>query len=170
MDEFTALYSMREIARDKKIMASQLVARGLLRARQEDGMDLVSATEYELDNVIEYHRRTFGQDHPTWKTSSSITVLETVVNDGLETLHRRKIIGKYQDGNPPLKIPRINALHFYATPRRPAALQPFGQRKHCHHRRGRLGIRPGLSGRPAHLGGKTVFEQQPDPVRCLSKH
>ncbi|MEW6266154.1 MAG: 1-acyl-sn-glycerol-3-phosphate acyltransferase [Thermodesulfobacteriota bacterium] len=112
-DEFAALYSMKEIARDKKIMASQLTARGLIRARRENE-ELVAATRAELEEVFEYHRRTFGHD-PDLEDFITQHSLEEVVSDGLRSLRRRKVIGR-----PPVRsaLPRVlaeNGLQYYAT-------------------------------------------------------
>jgi glycerol-3-phosphate dehydrogenase len=114
LDEYIALYSMREIAKDKKIMASQITARGLIRARQEDGADLVASTEAELDDVVEYHRRTFGQD-PDLEDYIRDNSLDAVVEDGLKTLHRRKVIGKASRRGILPTVKAENALQYYAT-------------------------------------------------------
>ena len=113
MDEYIALYSMREIAKDKKIMASQLAARGLIRARNEGSTDLVASTEAELDEVMEYHRRTFGQD-PDLEDFIREHSMNEVVEDGLKMLNRRKVIGTYHRGSLPA-VRAENALQYYAT-------------------------------------------------------
>ena len=114
LDEFVALYSMKEIARQKKVMASQLTARGLIRARSEDSDDLVASTEAELDDVIEYHRRTFGHD-PDLEDFILKNNMDDVVADGLAALKRRKIIGR-PSGTRNLPEVRVeNGLQYYAT-------------------------------------------------------
>lgn len=114
IDEYVALYCMKEIARDKKIMASQLTARGLLRARQDDMDDLVAATEMELEDLIEYHRRTFGQD-PDLEDYIRNNPLEQVVEDGLATLRKRKVIAKNSRKDVLPEVRAENALQYYAT-------------------------------------------------------
>lgn len=112
-DEFVSLYCMREIARDKKIMASQLAARGVVRARH-DGSDLIEATQAELDDLIQFHRRTFQQE-PDLEDFIIKNKIEDVVTDGLRTLRRRKVLGgrSGSDGLP--KILKENGLQYYAT-------------------------------------------------------
>ena len=113
-DEFVALYSMREIARDKKIMASQLTARGLIRAREENEPDLVAATQAELDEVIEYHRRTFNQP-PDFEDFIRNNPMETVVEDGLRRLKQRRVVGSPERKGDLPEVLRSHALTYYAT-------------------------------------------------------
>ena len=114
-DEFVALYSMREIAKAKKIMASQLAARGLIRARTEGSTDLVGATQAELNDLIEYHRRTFGQD-PDLEDYILKNPLDEVIRDGLSTLNRRKVIkGRDPSGRKDIQVLMEHALQYYAT-------------------------------------------------------
>ena len=113
-DEFVSLYSMKEIARDKKIMASQLTARGLIRAREESESDLVAATQAELDDVIEYHRRTFNQP-PDLEDFILNNSLDKVVEDGLLRLKQRRVIGSPERKGDPPQVLRSHALSFYAT-------------------------------------------------------
>jgi glycerol-3-phosphate dehydrogenase len=113
-DEFVALYSMREIARDKKIMASQLTARGLIRAREENELDLVAATQAELDDVIEFHRRTFHQA-PDLEDFIRNNSLETVVEDGLRRLKQRRIVDNPERKGEAHQVLRSHALSYYAT-------------------------------------------------------
>ena len=113
-DEYAALYSMKEIARNKKILASQLVARGLIRTRLEDGVDLKSATQAELDDLIEYHRRTFGQE-PDLEDFILQNDISDVIEDGLRILGRRKVLSarNYPAGR--IKVLAENGLQYYAT-------------------------------------------------------
>lgn len=112
LDEFTALDSMREIARDKKIMASHLTARGLVRAKRDGTTDLEAATRAELEALVEYHQRTFGQE-PDLEDFIRRNSLADVIEDGLRTLDRRKIIAKKRR-----RLPETLAEHglqYYAT-------------------------------------------------------
>jgi glycerol-3-phosphate dehydrogenase len=123
LDEYVALYAIREIARTKKVMASQLVARGLMRARRQamdapsgkTKPDLAEAVEYEKKLLFEYHQSTFGQDpdledfirdHPT----------QEVLADGLKTLKKRGVLQRWtrdEHGLPTIKSEA--GLAFYAT-------------------------------------------------------
>ncbi|MEW5725097.1 MAG: 1-acyl-sn-glycerol-3-phosphate acyltransferase [Thermodesulfobacteriota bacterium] len=114
LDEFVSLYSMREIARDKKIMSSQLTACGLLRARGEASDDLVAATQAELAEVVEFHRRTFHQD-PDLEDFIRDNRIEDVIEDGLSVLGRRKIISRPGFWSGRLKVLAEHGLQYYAT-------------------------------------------------------
>ncbi|MBU2546914.1 MAG: hypothetical protein KKB20_00760, partial [Proteobacteria bacterium] len=111
-DEFVALDSMKEIARAKKVMASHLAARGLIRARGRGG-DLTAATRAELEAVTEYHRRNFGCD-PDLEDFIIDHDLEEVVADGLAMLARRKVVGHARSGRLP-KVLAENGLQYFAT-------------------------------------------------------
>jgi len=113
-DEFAALFAIKEIARDKKIMTSHLTARALVRAGKLGTTDLEAAAGTEMDQIIEYHRRTFGQD-PDFEDFIRRNNLSLVIKDGLERLRRRKIIGR---GRPLGRLPQVLAKHgllYYAT-------------------------------------------------------
>ncbi|MDY6852049.1 MAG: hypothetical protein SV487_08260, partial [Thermodesulfobacteriota bacterium] len=114
LDEFTALYSMREIARDKKIMASHLTARGLIRARRDGTTSLEEATKAELEDLVEYHQRTFGQK-PDLEDFIRRNSLADVIEDGLRTLNRRKIIAKKRGRRRLPETLAENGLQYYAT-------------------------------------------------------
>lgn len=114
LDEYVALYSMKEIAKNKKVLASQLTARGFIRARKEDGLDIVSAAEAELEDIIDYHRRTFGQD-PDLEDFIKNNSMAQVVENGLEMLQRRKILGKVPFRGVRRKVLAENGLQYYAT-------------------------------------------------------
>jgi glycerol-3-phosphate dehydrogenase len=113
-DEFVALTAMRDIAAAKKIMAVQLAARGLIRAEKSGRRDLMAALEEEREQIIEYHRATFNSE-PDFEDFIAGQPLAKVLQDGLQTLKRRKITGwgKRQDGLPKVRARR--ALSFYAT-------------------------------------------------------
>ena len=113
-DEFAALYSMKEIAQDKKVMASQLTARGLIRTRREEGITLYEATRLELEDLTEYHQRTFGQD-PDLEDFIRDRGLPEVVDDGLEMLDRRKVIRRPVLGIGPPTVRSEVGLQYYAT-------------------------------------------------------
>jgi len=113
-DEFAALFAIKEIARDKKIMASHLTARALVRARKLGTTDLETTAGAEMDQIIEYHQRTFGQD-PDLEDFIRRNSLSVVIEDGLKSLRSRKIIGQ---GRPLGRLPRVranNGLLYYAT-------------------------------------------------------
>ncbi|MDR1085060.1 MAG: 1-acyl-sn-glycerol-3-phosphate acyltransferase [Deltaproteobacteria bacterium] len=113
LDEFTALYAIREIAKDKKIMASQLTAGGLDPIRREKDETLEESAAHALEFIQNYHRRVFGQEPDLEDYIRDHTLAETVA-DGLESLTRRKVI------KPRLfaKMPQIispHTLSYYAT-------------------------------------------------------
>ena len=114
LDEYVALTAIRDIARSKKIMASQLTARGLMRARREK-RGLVEATRAELDGLSGYHRETFGQE-PDLEDFIRENPLERVVEDGLRTLKRRNVVWPLlRDDH---QLPRVRTpkgLAYYAT-------------------------------------------------------
>ena len=113
-DEFAALYCMKEIAKEKKVMASQLTARGLVRARHDDMENLVEAAQAELEAVIDYHRRTFGRE-PDLEDFIRKNPMEDVVRDGLKTLIKRKVIKGKPNWRRGHKILAENGLLYYAT-------------------------------------------------------
>ncbi len=114
LDEFVALTAMKEVACAKKVMASQLVARGLIRARKDEHLSLSAALKQERDQLIEYHQATFGQA-PDLEDFILNNDLEAVLNDGLKSLRKRKVLklGKDRRGLP--KVSSERALSFYAT-------------------------------------------------------
>lgn len=123
MDEYVALYAIREIARTKKVMASQLVARGLMRARRQAADDpsgeakpeLTAAVEYEKKLLFEYHQSTFGQD-PDLEDFIRNRSLQDVVNDGLKTLRKRGVLQRWSRDDHGLPAVKNEAgLSFYAT-------------------------------------------------------
>lgn len=123
MDEYVALYAIREIARTKKVMASQLVARGLMRARRQatdapDGeakSDLAMAVEYEKKLLFEYHHNTFDQD-PDLEDFIRDHPMQEVVADGLKTLKKRGVLKRFGSDDHGLPAVQNEAgLAFYAT-------------------------------------------------------
>jgi len=121
LDEFVALTAIREIARTKKVMSSQLVARGLVRARRlaerrpGERMGLVEAVETERRRLSEYHSATFGQQ-PDLEDFIRDNDSEAVVADGLNTLRRRGVTLRW--GRDEAGLPKVNneaGLVFYAN-------------------------------------------------------
>ncbi|CAO0822720.1 hypothetical protein DFAR_3260002 [Desulfarculales bacterium] len=130
LDEFTALTAIKDIARAKKVMSSQLVARGLSRVRRQTcppaqnyagqaiptkRPDLVEAVALELERLKEYHQATFDQ-HPDLEDIILQRPLKDVVADGLATLKRRAVVhGLLKDE---LGLPKVKSeagLAYYAT-------------------------------------------------------
>jgi glycerol-3-phosphate dehydrogenase len=114
LDEFVSLDSIKEIAKDKKVMASHLAAKGLIRARREGTSDLAGSLEAELTAVVDYHQRTFGQD-PDLEDFIRNNTTSAILEDGLRTLKRRRVIGlpKRKGQRPPILAD--NALSYFAT-------------------------------------------------------
>lgn len=115
LDEYVALDAIRQIARTKKVMASQMVARGMMRARRRQENNLVQAVEAELEKVREYHQSTFGHP-PDLEDFITQNPIERVVADGLATLKRRKVLARW--GKDSEGLPRVLSeagLAFYAT-------------------------------------------------------
>lgn len=115
LDEFVALNCIREIARSKKVMASQMVARGLMRARRKEYGDLADSVAHELKSLSEYHQTTFGQE-PDLEDFIRENPLDKVVADGVATLRRRHVLWPLAKDS--LGLPRVRSeagLAFYAT-------------------------------------------------------
>ena len=115
LDEFVSLTAIREIARVKKVMASQLTARGISLCMREGSRDLEEAMKRELEALNEYHRLTFGQE-PDLEDFIQEHSLAEVMQDGLRTLRRRGVAARWrrQNGGLP-KILSEAGLSFYAT-------------------------------------------------------
>ncbi len=123
LDEYVGLTAIREIARHKKILSSQLTARGLWRLGRLGEKDLISATERELERLTEYHRNTFGQG-PNLEDFIRHHSITDVVRDGLATLRKRAVIGPFSkrlfaaprpDKIAPPPVLSRRGLAFYAT-------------------------------------------------------
>eukprot|EP01022_Parablepharisma_sp_SALTPOND_P031977 TRINITY_DN8225_c0_g1_i1.p2 TRINITY_DN8225_c0_g1~~TRINITY_DN8225_c0_g1_i1.p2 ORF type:complete len:781 (+),score=346.26 TRINITY_DN8225_c0_g1_i1:2468-4810(+) len=115
LDEFVALTAINDIARVKKVMASQLTARGLLRARHQRRGDLVEATRAELQGLSEYHQETFGQE-PDLEDFIREHTLEQVVAEGVRTLKRRAVLWPLMRDEHKLPMVRTpKGLSYYAT-------------------------------------------------------
>jgi glycerol-3-phosphate dehydrogenase/GNAT superfamily N-acetyltransferase len=130
LDEFAALTAIKDIARSKKVMASQLVARGLSRARRQGRSpakdqagqdqaaprpDLIQAVGQELEGLKEYHQATFGQA-PDLEDLILQRPLKDVVADGLATLKRRAVVHGLRKDDLGLPLLKSEAgLAYYAT-------------------------------------------------------
>ncbi len=130
LDEFAALTAIKDIARAKKVMASQLVARGLSRVRRQGRLpapepagqapsaprpDLLQAVGQELEGLKEYHQATFGQP-PDLEDLIAQRPLKEVLADGLATLKRRAVVSALRKDE--LGLPRVRSeagLAYYAT-------------------------------------------------------
>ncbi len=123
LDEYVGLTTIREIAKHKKIMASQLTARGLWRAARRGESNLVSATERELERLTEYHKATFGQE-PDLEDFILNHSIPEILQDGLTTLRKRGVIDSFskrlltKEKSVSRKLPQVlthRGLAFYAT-------------------------------------------------------
>lgn len=115
LDEYVALTAITDIARAKKVMASQLTARGLVRARRRGEQDLAAATAAELAALREYHQETFGRE-PDLEDFIAERPLPEVIGDGLGTLRRRAVLWPLVKD--PAGLPRVRSvkgLAFYAN-------------------------------------------------------
>ncbi|MDR1045285.1 MAG: 1-acyl-sn-glycerol-3-phosphate acyltransferase [Candidatus Adiutrix sp.] len=114
LDEYASLYAIREIARDKKIMTSQVAARALSLAGKKYPA-LNEAAARAIGEISDYHQRTFGQD-PDFEDFFNEHELAEALDDGLKSLRMRQVIGR----RPliPRRLPKIKAPHglaYYAT-------------------------------------------------------
>ena len=115
LDELVALTAISDIARSKKVMASQLTARGLQRARGQGMRDLNAATKAELESLTEYHLETFGVE-PDLEDFIRENPISLVVADGLKTLRRRGVVWPLMRDEKKLpKVRNARGLGFYAT-------------------------------------------------------
>ncbi len=113
LDEYASLYAIREIARDKKIMTSQVAARALGLTKKYPR--LIDAASKAVEEITDYHRRTFGQD-PDFEDYFRNHDLKESLEDGLKSLRCRKIIGprRLLSHKPP-KVLAPHGLAYYAT-------------------------------------------------------
>ena len=116
LDEHVALYAIDEIARIKKVMGSQVVARALVRARRSpDKVDLAAAVAEELERVAAYHREQWGQEPDLEDFLHQHSPAE-VAADGLAALRRRKVLARWRRDERGLPLVRSRAgLSFYAN-------------------------------------------------------
>ncbi|MDR3205249.1 MAG: 1-acyl-sn-glycerol-3-phosphate acyltransferase [Deltaproteobacteria bacterium] len=126
LDEFTALYAIKEIAKDKKIMATQLAALALNKVRHlgrrlsddkilPQNADLTQTALKALKTIEAYHQRVF-ETEPDLEDILRNQSLDEALKDGLESLALRSVI---TDTGPKwLKKPKIKSVHalsYYAT-------------------------------------------------------
>ncbi|MDR1038069.1 MAG: 1-acyl-sn-glycerol-3-phosphate acyltransferase [Deltaproteobacteria bacterium] len=115
LDEYTALYAIKEIARDKKIMASQLAALGLGLAVKRDSLDIVGCAEESLEVIRDYHSRVFDAE-PDLEDFVRESPMSSVVEDGLTSLRLRRVVGSGPWFRK--RLPRVlspHGLSYYAT-------------------------------------------------------
>lgn len=115
LDEFVALSAIKAIARSKKIMASQITALGLIKARKQGRVDMIESVTNEINAMKDYHLQTFGVN-PDFEDFILKNSVKDVVSDGLGMLARRKVVGKWRKDKKgyPLVLDEA-ALSFYAT-------------------------------------------------------
>ncbi len=116
-DEFVTLDAITQIARTKKIMASQLTARTIIRARRYDlpKEKLEKTVRDEMKTITMYHRQTFGQS-PDFEDFITQNDEETIMADGIQTLRNREVLSRWTKGS--LGFPSIVTdigLSYYAT-------------------------------------------------------
>ena len=115
LDEFVALSAIREIARSKKVMTSQITARGVIAAQKNANQDLVECVRNEIKAVKDYNLATFNQA-PDFEDFIHNNPVETVLADGLATLKKRGVLSRFRKD--PMGLPRVkdfSALAYYAT-------------------------------------------------------
>ncbi len=114
-DEFVALNAITQIARKKKIMAAQLTARAITRAKKNDEPDLEKVIRDETKTIKIYHRQTFGHD-PDFEDFIQKNPEAAILEDGIKTLRKRGILSRWTRDR--LKIPSLVndiGLSYYAT-------------------------------------------------------
>ncbi|HCY84400.1 MAG TPA: hypothetical protein DHV36_04625 [Desulfobacteraceae bacterium] len=114
-DEFVALNAITQIARTKKIMASQLTARALTNAKRNHQADLDKAAEEEMATIKAYHAQHFRQP-PDFEDFILNNDTTAIVNDGITTLTKRGILNRWSKDS--LKLPAVQdeiGLSYYAT-------------------------------------------------------
>lgn len=159
-----ALTAIKDIAAAKKVMASQLTARALVRARREERSDLGAALASELEGLREYHRAAFGGE-PDLDDFINDRPLGEVAQDGLRTLARRRVTarrGKDQRGLP--RVQSEKGLSFYATHGDRRLYSPQAKENIVVAGGGDWGFALAqLVGQP-HPGGQALPASQPDPL------
>jgi len=114
-DEFVALNAITQIARNKKIMAGQLVARSITRAKKNNAGDLEKNIRDETKTIKIYHRQTFGHA-PDLEDFIQKNPEAVIMEDGIKTLRKRGILSRWTKDS--LKFPSIISdigLSYYAT-------------------------------------------------------
>lgn len=115
LDEFVALSAIKQIAKSKKIMAGQITALGLLKARKAGDISIIDSVKNEMNAARDYHLQTFGAK-PDFEDFILRHSVKEVVADGLGMLAKRKVVRKWRKDKKgyPLVIDE-KALSFYAT-------------------------------------------------------
>ena len=114
-DEYVALDAITQIARTKKVMASQLTARALTGARRYQTGDLEKSLKEEMKTIKIYHRQTFGQA-PDFEDFITDNGPSDTLKEGIRTLKKRKVLSRWAKDD--LKHPAVenqNGLGYYAT-------------------------------------------------------
>ena len=115
LDEYASLFAIREIARDKKIMTSQVAARAFSHLKKTG--NLAEASARAVAEARDYHLRTFGQD-PDFEDYFQEHGLAAALEDGLRSLAARRVIRRgllsRWTGRPPRVLAR-HCLAYYAT-------------------------------------------------------
>ena len=115
IDEYAALYAIKEIAQDKKVMATQLAALAVDGAEGKDRAALSAAWERAVQTVRAYHMRAFDQE-PDFEDLVAGGPPDEALDDGLRSLARRGVV---QDLSPAWgRRPKVKARHalaYYAT-------------------------------------------------------
>ena len=156
LDEFVALSSIKEIARNKKIMASQITARGIAQARKNKTRDLTSAVASELEAVREYHRNTFNEE-PDFEDFIVNNAVDQVVADGMRTLKRRGVLAWFRKDAKGLPLVKDNiALSYYATHADRRLLLTHSQPEHSCGGRRKLGFCTGFAHRKQNFRGQKI--------------
>lgn len=115
LDEFISLEAIRAIAKHKKVMTSQLTARGLDRARRWGKGKLVPAVKYEMEQMKEYHRTAFNAE-PVFEKYIREHTLADVIRDGMARLRQRGVVSRMQKDAAGLPVVKSEAgLAYYAT-------------------------------------------------------
>jgi glycerol-3-phosphate dehydrogenase len=115
LDEYASLFAIREIARDKKIMTTQVASRAFSLLKKTG--NLAEAAARAVEEARDYHRRTFGQE-PDFEDFFKERGLAAALEDGLESLAARRVIRRGLLSRWTGRAPRILARHslaYYAT-------------------------------------------------------
>jgi glycerol-3-phosphate dehydrogenase/1-acyl-sn-glycerol-3-phosphate acyltransferase len=115
LDEFVALNAITQIARKKKIMASQLTARAITGAKKSKITDLEKSLKDQAKTIKVYHRQTFGHA-PDFENFIDNNTPATILEDGINTLKKRGVLSRWSKDN--LGIAAVTndiGLSYYAT-------------------------------------------------------
>ncbi len=114
-DEFVALNAITQIARKKKIMASQLTARAITGAKKNKITDLEKSLKDEAKTIKAYHRQTFGHA-PDFENFIDNNEPDAIIKDGISTLKKRGVLSRWSKDN--LGFAAVTndiGLSYYAT-------------------------------------------------------